>query len=237
MDSTQWEALRGLAELGAKFDPTNLFDLDIDTAFDILNGGPSLNKLPTSAKDGNIQNARTKQNQPQVANKENMKSKGSQILLSNRPPIITVPENRRFVSALAERAFSPGGTVDDNGVSEQGRTSSTIHSQHTTPRTAIALGMSSLSLRMPFASPGSAPSPVEPHINSEQVAAAAFRRSWSSNKSSINGSERMARTLFDTPGLTPIGGPSHSLSHDQSLDSSINQTKHSVSFEEGPSIL
>ena len=59
MDSTQWEALRGLAELGAKLDPASLFGLDMDTALDIFNGNTSFGTANMSTKDGDTANATT----------------------------------------------------------------------------------------------------------------------------------------------------------------------------------
>lgn len=85
-----------------------------------------------------------------------------------------------------------------------------------TPRTAISLGMSSLSIRMPFASPGSVPSPFVSVRG--LMAPVPKNKSLRSSKISFD-SPRGA--LFETPGLTPINN---------TVNVSVNQS-------EGPSIL
>jgi hypothetical protein len=85
-----------------------------------------------------------------------------------------------------------------------------------TPRTAISLGMSSLSIRMPFASPGSIPSPF---VSVRGLMAPVQKtKSLRSGKISFD-SPRGA--LFETPGLTPINN---------TVNASMNQS-------EGPSML
>ena len=96
-----------------------------------------------------------------------------------------------------------------------------------TPKTALSLGMSSLCIRRPFASPGSAPSPL---ISARGLLAPVPRhrgeKPQGSNSSALS-FESPRGALFETPGLTPINN---------SVDASANNTR-GVPGSEGPSIL
>ena len=213
LDASLWSSLVELGEMGVPVDTTSLFGLDMETSLSALRQ-TSLRMEVQTMKE----NTRDKENRLEggVFKSVGVKSLSQQFCGAGANfTAMTIPESKKYISSLAEQGASIVGATQSHS------------------NTALALGMSSLSLRMPFASPGSAPSPFGVEVNSDKAACSGYRGHPFAPRLSNGGNSvgaGVTRALFGTPGLTPI----HTVGN---INENKSKTGPSSAFSDGPTIL